>query len=353
MKKIISILAVLILVVAGVVGFNAYSDINGKFKKDNDITIEVPKGSGANAIGKILKSSGVIKSDLFFKLYTKSNPPQNLQYGEFELNSNMSYSQILTKLTEVKDRRETITVTIPEGSTIIKFAQLVEKTGLCSQKDFIDAVEKTDWSKYKFYQHVEESPNKPFKMEGFLFPDTYEFYKEATPVEIAEKMVAHFDNMITDDMYNELSKTGLSLQQLITLASYVQEEAGDPINQADVAAVFYNRLKPNSPYPKLQSDVSYYYIREFIEPYMGLKRDKIPTEMRDAINTYFCVGIPVTPVSSPGIEAIKNTLNPTKDSPYYFFLTDLTGKYYYAQTLAEHNANVTTMKQVNAGVDKK
>ncbi|MEG2928971.1 MAG: endolytic transglycosylase MltG [Oscillospiraceae bacterium] len=355
MKKILAALLCVIVILACIGGYFAWdmsSDSKGKNLTEQEITIEVPKGSGANAVGKILKASGVIKNDLYFKLYVKKNPVEGLQYGTFTMKKGMAYGDIIKTLTVVQDKRQTVSVTIPEGSTIIKFSKLVEEAGLCSAQEFIDTVESTDWSAYRFYQYVREDVNKPFKMEGFLFPDTYEFFPDATPQQIAEKMVAHFDSMITDKMYEDMEKAGFNLQDIVTLASYVQEEAGDPKNQGDVAAVFLNRLKPGSPHPKLESDVSYYYMREFIEPYLGVGRDKSPIEMQNAINTYNCVGIPVTPVSSPGIDAIMATIYPTENSPYYFFLTDLTGKYYYAKTYEEHAQNINTMKAVNAGVDK-
>lgn len=353
MKNLLKIILVLIIVGAIAVTYFALdmkSDMEGGKGKSEEITIDVPKGSGANAVGKILEESGVIKNSLYFKLYVKKNPVSDLQYGTFVLKSDMSYSDIINKLKTIQDKRETVSVTIPEGSTIIKFGQLVEAAGLCTAQEFIDTVENTDWSSYRFYQYVKSDPNKLFKMEGFLFPDTYEYFPDATPKEIVEKMVAHFDANITDEMYGQIEQMGYTLQDIVTIASYVQEEAGDVIHQADVAAVFLNRLKPNSPHPKLESDVSYYYMREFIEPYLGVGRDQSPIEMQNAVNTYNCVGIPVTPVSAPGIDAIKATLNPTQDSPYYFFLTDLTGKYYYAVTYDEHLNNVRTMKTVNAGV---
>ncbi|MEG1049229.1 MAG: endolytic transglycosylase MltG [Oscillospiraceae bacterium] len=355
MKKILAVLLCVAVVIAGAIGYLAFDmsgDTSGKNLTEQEITIEIPKGSGANAIGKILKANGVIKNDLYFKLYVKKNPVEGLQYGTFTMKKGMAYEDIIKTLTVVQDKRQTVSVTIPEGSTVIKFAKLVEEAGLCSSQEFIDTVENTDWSAYRFYQYVKQDANKPFKMEGFLFPDTYEFFPEATPQQIAEKMVAHFDGMITDKMYEDIEKAGFDLQDIVTLASYVQEEAGDPANQGDVAAVFLNRLKPNSPHPKLESDVSYYYMREFIEPYLGVGRDESPIEMQNAINTYNCVGIPITPVSSPGIDAIMATIYPTKNSPYYFFLTDLTGKYYYAETYAQHEHNINAMKAVNAGVEK-
>ena len=353
MKKIISILAVLALLGVAVVGFVFMSynnDIKGGKGSSEEISIELEKGLGAYAVASILAENGIVENELFFKLYAKKNPISNLQYGEFTLRADMSYEEIIKELTTPKDLRETVSVTVFEGSSIVRISKIVEEAGFCTAQEFIDVVENSDWSQFKFYQYVEDSELKPFKMEGFLYPETYEFYPEATAYEVAEKMLGYFDSLITDEMYDKMEKMGYTIQDIVTIASYVEEEAGDPVNQPDVAAVFLNRLKPDSPFPKLESDVSYYYMREQVEPYLGVGRDQSPIAMQEAVNTYLCVGIPITPVSSPSISAINAVLNPTPDSPYYFFLTDLTGKYYYSETWAGHLKNIETMKAVNATV---
>jgi len=354
-KKLLSVFLVLVLLAvaaAGFVFFDYTGDVKGGKGDSEKITVSVAKGSGANAVAGVLAENGIVKNEIYFKLYAKQNPIDNLQYGDFTLSADMSYEDIVKELTTVKDMRETVSITVFEGSTIIKISKIVEAAGFCTAQEFIDVVENTDWSQFKFYQHVEDDVNKPFKMEGFLYPETYDFYPEATAYEIAEKMLGHFDSLITDEMYAQMAQQGFTLQDVVTVASYVEEEAGDPINQPDVAAVFLNRLKEGSPFPKMESDVSYYYMREQIEPYLGVGRDQSPVEMQQAVNTYLCEGIPVTPVSSPSITAIQAVLNPTPDSPYYFFLTDLTGKYYYAETWEGHTQNIATMKAVNATVEK-
>jgi len=352
-KKIISVLAALVLVgvaAAGFVFMSYNNDIKGGKGSSEAVEIQLEKGMGAYSVAAVLAENGIVENELFFKLYAKQNPIDNLQYGTFTLRENMSYQEIVKEITTAKDLRETVSVTVFEGSSIVRISKLVEEAGFCTAQEFIDVVENTDWSQFKFYQYVEDHEYKPFKMEGFLYPETYEFFPEATAYEIAETMLGHFDSLVTDEMYAQMEQQGFTLQDVVTLASYVEEESGDPINQPDVAAVFLNRLKPDSPFPKLESDVSYYYMREQVEPYLGVGRDQSPIEMQQAVNTYMCVGIPITPVSSPSISAINAVLNPTPNSPHYFFLTDLTGKYYYAETWAGHVQNIATMEAVNATV---
>ncbi|MBQ7816634.1 MAG: endolytic transglycosylase MltG, partial [Oscillospiraceae bacterium] len=269
MKKIISVLAVIAVIGVAAAGFMFMSyngDVKGGKGSSEEVSIELEKGLGAYAVAAVLAENDIVEKELFFKLYAKQNPIDNLQYGTFTLRENMSYEEIVKELTTAKDLRETVAITVFEGSSIVRISKIVEEAGFCTAQEFIDVVENTDWSQFKFYQYVEDHEYKPFKMEGFLYPESYEFFPEATAYEIAETMLGHFDALVTDEMYAQMEQQGLSLQDVVTLASYVEEEAGDPINQPDVAAVFLNRLKPDSPFPKLESDVSYYYMREQVEP---------------------------------------------------------------------------------------
>ncbi|MEG2053743.1 MAG: endolytic transglycosylase MltG, partial [Oscillospiraceae bacterium] len=190
--------------------------------------------------------------------------------------------------------------------------------------------------------------------EGFLFPDTYEFFADDTAYNMVHKLYAQFDAVMTDELYKKMDEKKMSLNEVITLASLIQEEAGDPANMAGVSGVFTNRLKPNSPYPKMGSDVTWYYISDFIRPYYG-GEGNVPEGIEDNYYTgdddpKSRIGLPAGPLSCPGAAAINAALNP-EESDYYFFLTDLTGKYYYAVTYDEHLSNIATMKKVNATVE--
>ena len=195
---------------------------------------------------------------------------------------------------------------------------------------------------------------------GYLFPETYEFLKDDTVHNYVATFYAQFDAQITDEMYAELKKQDMTLPQLITLASFVQEEAGNS-QDSNVAQVFRNRLAADSPYPRLQSNTSSHiqsdsdnnYLWNWVAPYYG-GWDNIPENIVAAYDTYSCKGLPAGPISNPGIAAIRAALAPqpneeAKDA--YFFVTDLKGSYYYARTLSEHNANCQKAAQVNKTVN--
>ena len=358
MKKIISVAVIVVLLAVGIVGFSAINDINGSSKPGKEVTIEIPKGSGANTIGKILADNGIIKNSLYFKIYTKANPAQNLQYGEFTLDTNMSYEKIIETLSKVQDKRPTVTVTFPEGFTLMQVAQRMENNGLCTAEEFIETANTGDFSQFKFWNEIKEHDHKFMKGEGYLYPDTYEFYADDTVYNMVAKLYEHFDNQITDEMYAQMDKIGMTLDEVITLASFVQEEAGHPEDQPYVGACLRNRIAKNSLNPRLECNVCSHineegnYVYDYIVKYYGVV-NKVPAGMMDAYNTYNINGLPPGPISNPGIDAIKNTLWPDEEfmkEGYYFFVTDLTGKYYYSKTYEEHLVNVDKAWSVNASM---
>ena len=360
MKKIISLIFVLAILGGGFLGFSALGDINGSDKPGTQVTIDVPKGSGANTIGKILADNGVIKNSLYFKLYTKANPANNLQYGQFTLDTNMSYAQIIEILSTVQDLRPTVTVTFPEGFTLIQMAQRMENNGLCTAQEFIEVANNGDFSQFEFWNRIKEHQHKFMKGEGYLYPDTYEFYEDDTVYNYVAKMYAHFDEQITQEMYDRMDEIGMSLDEVITLSSFVQEEAGHEEDQKYVAACLRNRLEPGSSQPLLECNVCSYinepgnYVYDYIVTYYG-GVSKVPAGMMAAYDTYKVRGLPPGPISNPGITAITATLWPDEQymaDDYYFFVTDLTGKYYYAQTYAKHLANCDIAWSVNASLKK-
>ena len=137
----------------------------------------------------------------------------------------------------------------------------MEDAGLCSAEDFLKEANTGDFSQYRFWQYVpddKDAPDRFLKCEGYLFPDTYDFLKDDTVHHYVETFYSHFDKQITDEMYAEMEKQGMTLSEVVTLASFVQEEAGNDQDD-NVAQVFRNRLAEGSPYPKLQSNTSVSY----------------------------------------------------------------------------------------------
>ena len=357
--KILLVVLLLLFLAAGAAVLFARSEIHGSSKSGTAVTVSIQQGSGVAAIANKLKDAGVIRSAYLFRWYVgEKGAVAKLQYGDFELTIGSSYDALISTLSQYA-KAETVRVTIPEGTTAIAIAQKMEAAGLCTAEEFLKEANEGDFSTYTFWQYIPEdkdAPNRFMKCEGYLFPETYEFLKNDTVHNYVATFYAQFDAQFTAEMYAALKKQDMTLPELVTLASFVQEEAGNS-QDSNVAQVFRNRLAEGSPYPRLQSNTSSHvqsdadnnYLWNWVAPYYG-GWDDIPENILAAYDTYSCIGLPAGPISNPGLAAIKAALEPQPDEEAknaYFFVTDLKGNYYYAHTLAEHNANCKTAAAVN------
>ena len=364
-KVILAVLLVVILTAGGMALF-AYREINGNgLKSGTEVTVSIPQGSGVAAIANRLKDAGVIRSAYLFRWYVgQKGAAGKLQYGDFTLQTGgYSYDGLIAALSAYA-QADSVRLTFPEGTTAIAIARKMEDAGLCSAEDFLAEANTGDFSSYRFWQYVpddKDAPDRFLKCEGYLFPDTYDFLKDDTVHHYVETFYAHFDKQITDEMYAAMEEQGMTLPDVVTLASFVQEEAGNAQDD-NVAQVFRNRLAEGSPYPKLQSNTSSYvqsdadnnYLWNWVAPYYG-SWDSIPENIRTAYDTYTCTGLPAGPISNPGFAAIQAALAPQCDEEVrdcYFFVTDLSGHYYYAKTYAEHQANCQKAAEVNQSLKK-
>ena len=358
--KILLVVLLLLFLAAGAAVRFAYNEIHGNGAPGStEVTVSIPQGSGVAAIANKLKEAGVIRSAYLFRWYVgEKGAAAKLQYGDFELTTGSSYDALISTLSQYA-KAETVRVTIPEGTTAIAIARKMEAAGLCTAEEFLKEANEGDFSAYTFWQYVPEdkdAPDRFMKCEGYLFPETYEFLKDDTVHNYVATFYAQFDAQFTKEMYAALKEQGMTLPELVTLASFVQEEAGNS-QDSNVAQVFRNRLAEGSPYPRLQSNTSSHiqsdsdnnYLWNWVAPYYG-GWDDIPENILAAYDTYSCTGLPAGPISNPGLAAIKAALEPQPDEEAkdaYFFVTDLKGNYYYAHTLAEHNANCKTAAAVN------
>ncbi|MEG2393696.1 MAG: endolytic transglycosylase MltG [Ruthenibacterium sp.] len=351
---LIAVLVVLaIIVIAGVFAFSyVNSDIKGKRGDAAEATILVEKGSGPLTIGKQLQEAGLIKNAQIFRFYVKNKgAAETMQYGEFTLTSDMSYDAMIESMQKTTDDRETVSVTFPEGIPAVQFASRMEQAGLCSAQEFLDVANTGDFSQFKFWAKRDISADAFMACEGFLFPETYQFFKGDTVYNMVAKIYGEFDKRVSDEMYGQIEAMGFNLSQFVTLSSIVQEEAGNVAHQADVAAVFMARLAPGSIEGRLQSNCASYiqndndnnYVNNTIAKYYG-GWDKTPQNIIDKYDTYNHVGLPAGPISNPGIDAMVNTIAYksaeyyNEADPYYFFVTDTEGNYYFNRTANEHLA---------------
>lgn len=237
------------------------------------------------------------------------------------------------------EERETVRITFPEGSNVIQIAQKLEENRVCSAQDFMNAANNVELLKsYALFENV-DLEGRTFAAEGYLYPDTYDFYVD----EGAENAIRRFLNNVQTKYGGEISEKcaelGYTLDEIINLASLIQEEAGIAKEMPLVSSVLHNRLN-SSRFPKLQCDASSFYLRDFIKPLIkkGLIDETQYENFKNSYSTYICEGLSLGPITNPGIDAVNAAISPA-ETDYYFFCSDPDGNYYYAETFKEHNKN--------------
>ena len=325
---LVAVIAVfLVLVAAASFGISWYfNEINGNRGQNSyTATVTIEQGSGPLTIGRALQQQGIIRSAQIFRLYVRQQGvADTLQYGTFELSSAMSYDEIITALQQTQDDRETVRVTFPEGITATQFAARMEEAGLCTADEFLDVANNADFSQFEFWAHRDEDPAQFMKSEGYLFPDTYDFFVGDDVYNMVARIYQEFNTKyLENDLQGKAEAMGFTLTQYVTLASLVQEEAGGAEHQADVAAIFMNRMAEGSPVPRLESNTSSYiqndndnnYLNNTVAKVLG-GWENIPQEVIDGYDTYSREGLPVGPISNPGLDALLNTTR-YAESQYY------------------------------------
>lgn len=226
-----------------------------------------------------------------------------------------------------------VRVTFPEGSTVSQIALLLEENGVCSAADFMaEADNPLNLEGFAF--EIPNSEERAFLLEGYIFPDTYEFYRNESAVSAIRRFLKNSAEKLDEEIIARCHELGYTLDEILTLASIIQEEAGDPAEMGKVSSVLHNRLGSSS-FPKLQCDVATFYLRDYVKPYVDEIRYE---ELVELYNTYNCEGLPAGPITNSGIDAVRAALYP-EETDYFFFVTDSDGAYYYAETWAEHVEN--------------
>jgi UPF0755 protein len=335
-KSIIYVTCVLVVsVLLAVMILFSLSDMLGMFRADTTVDVKIPNHSSTEQIATLLQKNGIIRSALVFRVYIKLSHQHNLEYGIFTLDSQMSYDEIVQELKDPSNSRATVKVTIPEGYTLQSIGDLLQKDNVCSKQDFLNSASSASIN-FDFSSQITNDSDRFYRLEGYLFPDTYEFYLNQSSDAVVEKMLQNFDTRFDSTLRKEVSSSGMTVDQIVTLASIIQVEAGNVSEMGKVSSVFHNRLKNGINGAKLlQSDATIFYVTRDIEPVLTSS----DTQLESAYNTYKHQGLPPGAICNPGLDAIKAALEP-ENTPYYFFVSDKNGKYYYAETYARHLINV-------------
>ncbi len=300
--------------------------------------VTIPKGSSVQQISQYLKDAQVVEWPFLFTTITGfGKNSDKLQSGFYEFKQNMSYSDIISTLKKGgKSDTERVKIMFPEGITLYDAAQKLEENGVCDAIEFLHQFNEIDIADLEFDDSVPKAGLKMYNFEGYFFPDTYEFYIEQNPASVARTIKLNFNSKVYSKFMSEIDEAELTLDEVLTFASIVQHEAPTYADMQKVASVFWNRLNNSSEFPKLQSDPTRKYVREYIKKYADTQ-----DEARwIAYDTYQGNGLPPGAICNPGVEAIKAVLTPA-DTDYYYFCANIeTKEIYYAKTLKEHESNL-------------
>lgn len=321
------------------------SEIVGGGKNGEMVTVTVPQGSSTAAIADTLQESELIISNSLFRLYSKlTGGDGNYQYGDFIIERGTGYKEIIEILCSTVSYRETVSVTFPEGYNAFQMGETLEAAGLCTAAEYLEAAGGLDYD-FDWMDEISTNPLKMVALDGFLFPDTYSFYTDATARDIVTTQLKNFENkVLTEENRTALAESGFSLEEWVIFSAIIQKESANVEEMYNVASVFTNRMSNQSTYPMLQSCTTNNYIWDYIEPKYN---KKVPQEILDAYDTYNKAGLPVGAIANAGVDAFDAALHPN-DTPYYFFVTDVEYTHYYGITYQDHQNNIAKATKVNA-----
>ena len=311
------------------------------------ISVVIPDGAKFEEVYNAISESGLVQQKAVVKLfckfrhYDKYYSSKQQKYVDVEYVPGVYYFEksdsIETMLEQIKVSstvsKDTVRVTFPEGWTIAQIFEKIEKYNVCTAEKLyanLDIVA----GQFDFYKNIKDNPNRYLKAEGYLFPDTYDFYINESANSVLKKLFSNYNKKWTKAFDDQAKKLGLTQDQVMILASIIQGEAKGQSQMGGVSSVLHNRLKNSATYPYLQMDSTRDYIKSIID--LGVLPEK--SAYLNSYSTYSSVGLPPSAICNPGIDAIKAALYPD-DTNYNFFCHDKNGYIYYAVTDAEHEKN--------------
>ena len=304
------------------------------------ISITVEQGESARSIGATLQQKGVIRSERLFEVLVALTGVQDkLEAGDYEFDAGLPAIEVVHRIAAGKTASRD--VVIPEGRRSEEVGEILEKAGVVSKQEFLDALVKSE------YDEPFLSQTSSTSLEGFLFPAGYSFFRAAKAGDVVAAMLRGFQDQVASQL--QLEGQTLTLDQVVTLASIVEREAQDPSERPIIASVYLNRLRLGI---NLQADPTVQYaLTQFplsVTAYGYWKKDLTLDDLKvdSPYNTYVHAGLPPGPIANPGLDSINAVVRPARTT-YLFFVAknDGTGKHAFAETLAEHLANVQKYQQ--------
>lgn len=326
---------------------NIGNDVYAFVKNEEMIDVTVPEGATCEDIAEILYENGVIKYKSIFKFYgSLKHIDDDFVAGDYTVSPMMNYKSLYNEFKE-KSVSGTSWITIPEGYTTDEIIDLMLSYDIGgSKEDYVKAINEDEYN-YWFVDELDSSGvmtsgDRFYRLDGYLFPDTYEFYNASTAHTVINKMLSRFDEVYTDVFKQRASELGYTTDQMVILASIIEKEAGHSSDFRNVSSVFHNRLKNKAAYPKFESDATVVYAITHITGERPNKVDHDTISYDSPYNTYLYDSFPPGAISNPGMNALKYSVYPA-DTNYYFFVSDSAGNTYFASSKAEHDRNVASV----------
>ena len=324
-KRLVVIIISLLIIITGFTLLSSFKAVDPK--DDEQIEIEVKEGSTTKSISNILKEEKLIKNKKIFELRMKQKEiSDKIQPGNYIFSRDMDLRTIIYTL-DSGPIRDIVKFTIPEGYELRQIAERLSEMELVNKEKFLILTSNKEIfeNEYEFLREIDKGQS----LEGFLFPATYEVYTTESEEDIINRMLKAFESLYENELKEKISKSELSFNEIITLASIIEREGKLDEERPIMAAVFYNRIEQGI---RLQSCATVQYILGERKPVLTNKDTSTPSEY----NTYLHEGLPPAPIAAPGKVSIISALEPADVDYLYFVLTGEDGSHTFSTNYKYH-----------------
>lgn len=286
-------------------------------KTSTSATITVEDENDFGSVVDQLKTNNIIEHTVLFRLFAAvTGGDDEIAQGTYVVDSDMDYRALLNSLSSSSSNRKEVEVTITEGMTVQQIFQLLEEEGVSTVEKLNDMAANHDYA-FSFLQDI--PLGDPNRLEGYLFPDTYDFYMGEDARYVINKMLVNFDSRVNDDIRAQIEETGYSIREILTIASMIEKET-DGTDRANIASVIYNRL--NNPGGGTAGYLNIDATIQYVLPEGEIVSEEDYHTVQSPYNTYENKGLPPGPIANPGMESIMAALNPNSTNYYYYALGD-------------------------------
>lgn len=327
------------------IGITCMGDMLAINRNDENVAVSIPADSDYKQIIKILKQNKLIKRPMFCEYFIKFRgfDDETFLSGDYYLNSKMGIEGMMKDIMEEPVIADSITLSFPEGWTISQIAEKLEKNDICKATQLYSSAKSANYS-FDFISEIADSDKRYQKLEGYFFPDTYDFYTDADINYVIRKFLSNFEKKWEPEYDARAKKLGCTRDEIVTIASILQKEAANAEQMRIISSIIHNRLNNPSEYPTIGCDSTAIYISNYVTPIVGETQGSLYQQYYD---TSAIKGLPPGPICNPGMDAIKAALYPD-DTSYYYFAHDDSGKIYLASNYQEHKNNLVQILKANS-----